>query len=389
MNRPVIPVLITTTALALTSGCSSKEPPAPASDPVVVVAGSHANAPAPALTETATRVLDPAIEADKVLGVVIADSTPALAPVKLKRVHGTPAGRANLIKGNHKIIAKAMATPPDANGADTFEAIAVAAATIKGSSKTATGTIIVAASSLDDTGVMSMRQPHLLDAAPADLVKARRDALNAVDLKGITVVMTGTGYTTAQQAPLDARRRSQLIGLWTATLKASGATVVADSSAVTGAPVRTTRTVATIPVDTAQTTVHIASCTATDVVYDQASAVSFVPDEATFINAQAAQATLREGASWLAAKPGRKATLVGTTADDGSPQSGQISLSRKRAQAVADVLTDAGARPSQLTISGVGSHFPQYTPDRKADGTLDPARAVKNRTVRITYSETC
>lgn len=389
MNRPSIAVLLSIAALTATSGCSSQEAAVPTSDPVVIVAGSHANAPAPTLTAAAMRVLDPAIETNKVLGVVIADSTPALVPARLKDVHGTPAGRANLVKANHRIITRTMATPPDSNGADTFEAIAVAAGLLKGSSKSATGTIVVSASALDDTGVMAMTQDNLLGANPSDLVKARHDALSAIDLTGITVVMTGTGYTAAPQQPLDAQRRSQLAGLWSATLKASGATVVIDSSAVSGAPVSTRRTVTPIPVATAQTRVRIASCTTTDIVYDQSSAVSFVPDEAVFLNDKTAKATLREGASWLAAKPGRQAVLVGTTADDGSPQAGQIRLSQKRAQAVADVLTAGGVRPSQLTVSGVGSRFPQYVADRNADGTLDPARAVRNRSVRLTFSEIC
>lgn len=386
MLRSVVVSAVVPAVVVSLAGCSSSQP-VPSSDPVVVVAGSHANAPAPSLTPTAMKALEPAIAANRFAGVILADSTPSLAGLTLVEVRGTPAGRENLIRTNEDRIRTAMTTPPDTNGADTFEAITMAAGQIRTTSRT--GTIIVAASGLDDAGVMAMTQPHLLDAAPTDLVTARRQTLAGTDLRGITVILTGLGQTTPPQARLDAQRRAQLTGLWTAVLKTTGAKTLIDPALMTGAPVKTTRTVTPIPISTTQAAVRIAPCTTTGLVFDQTSAVRFRPDSTTFIDESAARTALARVTDWLIAKPSRTAALVGTTADDGSAQSGQKTLSRARAQAVADLLTTAGVAASQLSVTGVGSRFPQYTPDRTTTGVLDPARAVMNRSVRLTLTETC
>jgi len=43
-----------------------------------------------------------------------------------------------------------------------------------------------------------------------------------------------------------------------------------------------------------------------------------------------------------------------------------------------------GAAAAQMTIRGVGSDFPQFTPDRSAAGTLLTGPATLNRSFRIT-----
>jgi ATP/maltotriose-dependent transcriptional regulator MalT len=79
----------------------------------------------------------------------------------------------------------------------------------------------------------------------------------------------------------------------------------------------------------------------------------------------------------------RHARLEGTTADVG-PMSGQIALSLLRADHVRAVLISLGALPAQITTTGVGSDFPQFTSDRNAAGTLLAGPATLNRSVRIT-----
>jgi len=48
------------------------------------------------------------------------------------------------------------------------------------------------------------------------------------------------------------------------------------------------------------------------------------------------------------------------------------------------VLISLGATAAQLSTSGAGSDFPQFTPDRDAAGTLLAGLATLNRSVRIT-----
>jgi OmpA-OmpF porin, OOP family len=90
-------------------------------------------------------------------------------------------------------------------------------------------------------------------------------------------------------------------------------------------------------------------------------------------------------ARWLAADPSRHAWLEGTTADVG-PMSGQIALSRLRAEHVRAELIALGASPAQISTTGVGSNFPQFTPDRNAAGILLAGPAAVNRSVGITLN---
>jgi outer membrane protein OmpA-like peptidoglycan-associated protein len=65
---------------------------------------------------------------------------------------------------------------------------------------------------------------------------------------------------------------------------------------------------------------------------------------------------------------------------------GQMRLSSLRADRVRGELIALGASPEQISTKGVGSDFPQFTPDRDAAGTLLAASAALNRSVRITLS---
>jgi outer membrane protein OmpA-like peptidoglycan-associated protein len=121
------------------------------------------------------------------------------------------------------------------------------------------------------------------------------------------------------------------------------------------------------------------------IVFTGESPVRFEPNTTVFADPATALRALAPIAKWLAADPSRHASLVGTTADVG-PMPGQIALSEQRAAQVRHVLVALGASPSQITLKGVGSDFPQFVPDRNASGTLLAGAATLNRSVRITLT---
>ena len=123
--------------------------------------------------------------------------------------------------------------------------------------------------------------------------------------------------------------------------------------------------------------------THTTIVFTGASPVRFQPDTTAFADQAGAIRALTPIARWLAADRSRHARLEGTTADVG-PLSGQRALSVRRADHVRAVLIALGAAAAQISTTGVGSDFPQFTRDRNAAGTLLAGPATLNRSVRIT-----
>lgn len=119
-----------------------------------------------------------------------------------------------------------------------------------------------------------------------------------------------------------------------------------------------------------------------EIILANDSAVGFLPDTAKFVDPEAARGALTEVAEWLKHDETRRARITGTTARIGSPES-QFSLSMRRAEAVAELLTELGATADQLTVIGAGSQFPAYVDDVDLGGNLLPGAAAANRSVRI------
>ncbi|WP_194860787.1 OmpA family protein, partial [Dietzia sp. SYD-A1] len=114
----------------------------------------------------------------------------------------------------------------------------------------------------------------------------------------------------------------------------------------------------------------------------------FTPNEASYLDPDSAEAVLLPIAQQLVATPTAHLTITGTCSS-GQPGTGgpdPIDLSTARARTVADTLRSHGVRPDQLTLSGVGTNFPEFVPDLDAAGNLIPAAAARNRTVRLSLS---
>jgi outer membrane protein OmpA-like peptidoglycan-associated protein len=119
--------------------------------------------------------------------------------------------------------------------------------------------------------------------------------------------------------------------------------------------------------------------------FTNSSAFGFLPDSDTFRDQAGAQNAATRIAAWLTAGTGRTAAITGTTATAGTEQTRQA-LSLARANAVANLITAAGAPATTLTTTGAGNYFNGFTPDTDPNGILDPAKAETNRTVQIHYT---
>jgi outer membrane protein OmpA-like peptidoglycan-associated protein len=368
----------------LTSTAVTEAQTCPHPGGMILIIGAHRDTPAPQLNSLLDCQLAAVIRTGGPVRIMIADSPPQLITPQLEPVNGgTLAQQASPrvrhdVQLTHQAIANAR---PDAPGVDDLNALAVAADEARNLGGTGIEIVLID-SGLDDRGALNFTVPGLLAATPAEVAGQLRATGNLPELHRLTVVLVGLGYTAPPQTPLSTSWRASLTAIWRTIVTAAGATVRIIPQPGLSASVVTDEPVRLVPVPSAGSVRPAASQT---IVFSGVSAVRFQPDSTAFVDQVAASAALAPTAHWLGADPTRHARLEGTTADVG-PMSGQVKLSLLRADHVKAVLISLGAQPTQITTTGVGSDFPQFVPDRDADGTLLAGPATLNRSVRITLS---
>ena len=349
---------------------------------MMLIIGAHRDAPAPSLSGRLVCRVTAAIRAGKPVRIVVASGQPRLITPPLASVTGGTLAEQNsprVQQDVRRVHAAIAAARPDSPGADDLAALAVAADEAR-SNGDPHADLVLADSGLDDRGALDFAVSGMLAASPSEVVQQLKASGNLPDLRGFTVALVGMGYTTAPQVPLSANWRSNVTQIWAAVVRSAGAKVEVIPQPMQGPSVRTDQPVRTIPIPPTQ---QVRPKKHTTYIYRQGSPVGFEPDSTAFVSPAASAHTLTPMANWLAADRSRHAWLEGTTADVG-PMSGQILLSRLRADRVRDELVALGASPAQITTKGVGSNFPQFRPDRDAAGILLAAPAALNRSVRIT-----
>ena len=380
-----------TAGLVLITGCASLSTPVVTTtsavhchdaQATVLIVGAHRNSPAPSLDPPVMCQLTAAIRAGKLVRIVVASGQPQLITPQLVSVTGGTLAQQDSPRAQHDVQlveAAVAAARPDVPGADDLAALAVAADEAR-SAGAPHADLVLVDSGLDDRGALDFTVPGLVAATPAEVAGQLRASGNVPDLHGFTVFLVGIGYTAAPQPPLSDKWRGNVTQIWAAVLKAAGASVEIIPQPGQGPSVSTDEPVRLVPVPV---TPPAKPHTHTTIVFTGASPVRFQPDTTAFVDQAGAIQALVPIARWLAADRSRHAWLEGTTADVG-PLSGQRALSVLRADHVRDVLISLGATAAQITTTGVGSDFPQFTRDRNAAGTLLAGPATLNRSVRIT-----
>jgi outer membrane protein OmpA-like peptidoglycan-associated protein len=366
-------------------GDDSPGPTCTTPDGLGLIVGAHRNVPAPRLSPRARCDVTMAITHRKPVFVVVADGSPSAYRMHITPVTGgNQAGLNAQIGEDRLLVSKAVSRIRPGNpGVDDLAALAVASDEAR-TLGLPHAVLILMDAGLDDRGALNFTRPGMLAAEPGDLTRQLKGGGDDPHLKGMSVILSGIGYTTQPQPPLTVSQRANLTSIWSAVITASGGTVMAiDPDPVSGPSVRTQYPVGRVPIP-AQRAARPRP--GRKLVFDAQSPVSFVGNSAAFIDPGAARSALAPIGRWLHANPKRHATIVGTTMNYGS-YAGQKRLSFARARAAAVVIRSAGASAGQITVRGVGSHFPQYVrPDKSADGSPLPAAAVANRSVRISLS---
>ncbi len=351
---------------------------------VVLIIGAHRNAPVPWLGRRVVCQVTAAIRAGKPVLLVVASGQPQLLTPQLLTVTGGTLAQQDsprVEQDVQRIQAAITAARPDSPGVDDLAALAVAADAAR-SAGIPHAELVLLDSGLDDRGALDFTVPGMVAATPSDVASQLNASSNLPDLRGVTVLLVGIGYTAPPQAPLPVKWRTNVTQIWTTVVMSAAARVEIVPQPAQGASVHTTQPVKLISVPPDR---PVKPVTRVPIVFTGESAVRFEPDRTAFADPAAAVHALTPIARWLAAGPSRHARLVGTTADVGS-MAGQVALSKRRADQVRDELAALGASPAQISATGVGSSFPQFTPDRDSSGILLAGPATLNRSVRITLT---
>jgi outer membrane protein OmpA-like peptidoglycan-associated protein len=349
---------------------------------MILIIGAHKNTPEPSLNPLLVCQVTAEIRAGKPVRIVVASGQPRLISLRLISVKGGTLAQQSSprIQQDVKRIQAAIATArPRSPGADDLAALAIAADEAR-SLGDPHAELVLIDSGLNDSGALNFTVPGMVAATPTEVVQQLKISGNLPNLHGLSVILVGIGYTAPPQTPLSAKWRSNVTQIWATALRSAGAMIWIIPQPGRNPSVKTDQPVHVISVPTTQRVNLEKGIT---IPFTGESSVRFEPNSTAFADPAAAARALSPIARWLAANPIRRASLEGTTADVG-PMSGQIALSRLRADHVRDELVALGALSTQITASGVGSNFPQFIPDRDAVGSLLAGPATLNRSVRIT-----
>jgi OmpA-OmpF porin, OOP family len=401
--RRVVACGVVLVALGI-SACESRPhttAPRPGGDPPVVMptgcgaAGAvvlglaaHANTPGPAITARMQTGLQQAVAGHAAIGLVEIDGVPRLvAAGTFRSTAGNTAARDSDEQGFlDSLFSQATelkATRPHVND---LAALRVAAAAVR-SACAAGGTVYLEDTGLQDTSSLNFAASDLLEARPSEVADFLRAKHELPDLRDIRVVWAGIGESAPPQQDLDQASRANLVAVWTAVLRAAGASsVFVDATPLQGHPPQGVPAVSTVRLP--KPPVYVVPSRGTTVLpLPDSGPVGFLPDEALFRNPAVATAALRRLANALAAVPDARITLLGTTSSAGgtsaAAEAGRVRLSAQRAAAVRRELVRFGVRQDRISVRGVGTHFQGFEPDQDGMDNLLPGPAEHNRSVIV------
>lgn len=374
-------------SLTTLTACADEEPLADFDgDALIFIAATHANTPAPALPQSVQPLVDAAINEEIPIAVIGLDGTPEVAQAfeTYDITRANPAATADDIRGYEGRIAETVrGLTADSDGSDLAGALFVGRdqASAFGAKNPV---FVLVDSGLPDTGNVVLTDPGMTIGDPATLAgeivaSGRLPALAA------HVYLVGFGYTAAPQEPLSPRQRDNVTQLWRLSLEGAGARVTVLPVPRAGDGPETAYATKLVEV-AKEPAIELTAGPLAPLVYREGSSLSFLADQAAFVDPAAAGATLDKLAAWLTADASRSAVITGTTARAGTLDE-QKALGTARIATVADGLVARGVDESQITRQSVGSEWPGYTPDHRSDGSLDEAAAALNRTTQIQLRE--
>ena len=279
-------------------------------------------------------------------GLVVADGKPfAVGPQRFDQVKNNDIQQARADKTARYQLVEAVqgaaATTPET---DLISAISLASRML--SAGTADSKVMVIRHSGVNTGTsLPMQALDLLNTDPAQLLDQLDAAAMLPQLNGVAVEFYGLGDVAGSQGTLSAQQVQWLKSFWQAFFDRTGANVTFHTDIVSGDALNNGHTVTPLAAAGAPTFVKVS-----------AEQVAFQPDSTTFLDEAAARAALNGLAEQLKGTSAAHYIVAGSTAQVDTPsREGAQALSLARAQAVRDVLVEAGVPADRFTCLGLGN----------------------------------
>lgn len=279
-------------------------------------------------------------------GLVVADGSPfAVGPQRFDEVKNNDIQQARADKtARYQLVEAVQGAAAQTPETDLISAISLASRML--SAGTADSKVMVIRHSGVNTATsLPMQDLDLLTTDPAQLLDQLDAAAMLPQLNGVAVEFYGLGDVAGSLGTLSAQQVQWLKSFWQAFFDRTGAAVTFHTDIVSGDALNNGHTVTPLAAAGAPTFVKVS-----------AEQVAFQPDSTTFLDEAAARAALNGLAEQLKGTSAAHYIVAGSTAQvDNASREGAQALSLARAQAVRDVLVEAGVPADRFTCLGLGN----------------------------------
>lgn len=279
--------------------------------------------------------------------LVVADGSPfVVGPQRFDQVKNNDIQQARADKAARLELVEAV----QGAAAKTPETDLISAVSLAGrmlSAGTASNKVLIIQHSGVNTGAsLPMQELDLLNTEPAQLLDQLDAAAMVPQLNGVPVEFYGLGDVAGSQRTLSAQQVQWLQSFWQAFFDRTGAAVTFHADIVSGEALT----------ENGHKVTPLAPAGAPIFIKVSAEQVDFQPDSTAFLDEDAARSALNGLAEQLKGTSAAHYIVAGSTAQvDNASREGAQALSLARAQAVRDVLVEAGVPADRFTCLGLGN----------------------------------
>lgn len=280
-------------------------------------------------------------------GLVIADGAPfAVGPQRFDQVKNNDIQQARADKtARYQLVEAVQGAAAQTPETDLISSVSLAGRMLSAGTAD-TKVMVIQHSGVNTAASLPMQDLDLLNTDPAQLLDQLDAAAMLPQLNGVAVEFYGLGDVAGSQGTLSAQQVQWLKSFWQAFFDRTGANVTFHTDIVSGDALTVN----------GHTVTPLAAAGAPTFVKVSAEQVAFQPDSTTFLDEAAARAALNGLAEQLKGTSAAHYIVAGSTAqvDNASREGAQV-LSLARAQAVRDVLVEAGVPADRFTCLGLGN----------------------------------